>query len=183
MVKISMIAAIGKNRELGEGNKLIWHISSDLKRFKELTVGHPVIMGRRTYESIDRLLPNRTNIIVTRDPNFTVEGAIVVNSIEDSIEKAKNIEETRLRASFAEVATKAEQGSGGRGEIFIIGGAQIYALGIKFADKLYLTKIDAEAPSADAFFPDYSEFKKVVRREEGEENGLKYEFVELAREA
>ena len=172
MVKISMIAAIGKNRELGEGNKLIWHISSDLKRFKELTVGHPVIMGRITYESIDRLLPNRINIIVTRDPDFTVEGAIVVNSVEEAIEKARNTEDIRLRQSF-----------GGQGEIFIIGGAQIYALGIKFADKLYLTKIDAEAPSADASFPDYSEFKKVVRREEGEENGLKYEFVELAREA
>ena len=169
MVKISMIAAIGKNRELGQGNKLIWHISSDLKRFKELTVGYPVIMGRKTFESINRLLPNRTNIIVTRDPDFTVEGAIVVSSIEDSIEKAKNIEETRFR-----------QGFGGQ-EAFIIGGAQIYALGLPYADKLYLTKIDAEAPSADAFFPDYSEFKKVVRREKREENGLKYEFVELER--
>src|SRR3989338_3531079 len=112
MVKISMIAAIGKNRELGEGNKLIWHISSDLKRFKQLTMGHPVIMGRKTFESINRLLPNRINIIVTRDPDFTVEGAIVVNSVEEAIKKARNTQNIIIHHSF-----------GGQGEIFIIGGA------------------------------------------------------------
>lgn len=156
---ISMIAAIGANRELGEGNKLIWHIPSDMKRFKEKTLGHPIIMGRKTYESIGRLLPNRTNIVVTRDPDFKVEGAIICNSIEEAIEKAKG-----------------EQGSD---ETFIIGGAQIYSLAIKYADKLYLTKIYSEAPMADAFFPDYSAFGKVVFRQPGEEDSIQYEFVDL----
>ena len=159
--KISMIAALGKNRELGEGNKLIWKIPSDLKRFQDLTSGHPIIMGRKTYESIGRLLPNRTNIIITRDSNYKIKGAIVVNSIQDAFEKAKN--------------------QPGSDEAFIIGGAQIYTLGMPFANKLYLTKIDDENPDADTFFPDYSEFRKIVRREKKEENGLKYEFIDLER--
>lgn len=158
---ISMIAAIGMNRELGEGSSLIWKIPDDLKRFRVKTSGHPVIMGRKTYESIGRLLPNRSNIIITRDKEYKVEGAIVCNSVEQAIEKAKN-----------------EQGSD---EIFIIGGGQIYDLGIKLADKLYLTLINSQAPMADVFFPDYSEFTKEVFREEHEEDGLQYEFVDLER--
>ncbi len=176
-----MIAAIGRNRELGEGNKLIWNIPSDLQRFREITRGHPVIMGRKTYESIGRLLPDRTNIIITRDENYKVDGALVANSIEDALDKAKKAEGSRLRASFAEVATKAEQGSGEPKEVFIIGGGQIYALGLPYANKLYLTRIDADAPAADAFFPDYSDFKKVIKRESGEENGLKFEYIDLER--
>jgi len=160
-MRISMIAAIGRNRELGRGNKLIWHIPSDIKRFRELTNGHPIIMGRKTYQSINRLLPNRTNIIVSRDQNYKAEGALVANSIEEAIEKAK-----------------LEHGSE---EVFIIGGAQIYSLGMQHANKLYLTIIEAEESSADAFFPDYAEFKKVVFRQKGEENGLKFEFVDLER--
>jgi len=160
-MKISMIAAIGKSRELGKGNKLIWKIPSDLARFHEITRGHPVIMGRKTFESIGRLLPDRTNIIVTRDPDYKVEGAIVSNSIEEAIDKSKT-----------------EPGSN---EIFIIGGAQIYSSAIQYANKLYLTKINAEEPSADAFFPDYSEFKKVVYREAREEDGMEYEFLDIER--
>ena len=160
-MKISMIAAIGKSRELGKGNKLIWRIPSDLTRFREITRGHPVIMGRKTFESIGRLLPDRTNIIVTRDPDYKVEGAIVSNSIEEAIDKSKT-----------------EPGSN---EIFIIGGAQIYSSAIQYANKLYLTKINAEEPSADAFFPDYSEFKKVVYREAREEDGMEYEFLDIER--
>lgn len=160
-MKISMIAAIGKSRELGKGNKLIWKIPSDLARFREITRGHPVIMGRKTFESIGRLLPDRTNIIVTRDPDYKVEGAIVSNSIEEAIDKSKT-----------------EPGSN---EIFIIGGAQIYSSAIQYANKLYLTKINAEEPSADAFFPDYSEFKKVVYREAREEDGMEYEFLDIER--
>jgi len=156
-----MIAALGKNRELGKGNKLIWKIPSDLARFREITRGHPVIMGRKTYESIGRLLPNRTNIIITHDSNYKGEGAIVSNSIEEAIDKSKT-----------------EPGSN---EIFIIGGAQIYSSAIQYADKLYLTKINAEDLAADAFFPDYSEFKKVVHREAREENGLKFEYLDLER--
>lgn len=162
-MKISMIAAIGRNRELGRGNKLIWKIPSDLKRFREITRGHPVIMGRKTYQSINQLLPGRTNIIITRDPDFKIEGAVVVGSLEQAIEKAKT-----------------EPGSD---EIFIIGGAQIYALAMPYADKLYLTIIDAEDSFADAFLPDYFEFKKVLSRESREENGLKFEFLNLEKQA
>lgn len=158
---ISMIAAIGMNRELGEGSSLIWKIPDDLKRFRVKTSGHPVIMGRKTYESIGRLLPNRSNIIITRDKEYKVEGAIVCNSVEQAIEKAKNVP--------------------GSDEIFIIGGGQIYDLGIKLADKLYLTLINSQAPMADVFFPDYSEFTKEVFREAHEEDGLQYEFVDLER--
>ena len=160
-MKVSMVAALGKNLELGKNNKLIWRIPSDLTRFREITRGHPVIMGRKTFESIGRLLPDRTNIIVTRDPDYKVEGAIVSNSIEEAIDKSKT-----------------EPGSN---EIFIIGGAQIYSSAIQYANKLYLTKINAEEPSADAFFPDYSEFKKVVYREAREEDGMEYEFLDIER--
>ena len=154
-----MIAAVGLNRELGYGNQLIWKIPEDMRRFRELTRGHPIIMGRRTYQSINRLLPGRTNIIVTRDPGFKVEGAIICASIEQALEKAK--------------------GEPGSGEIFLIGGAQIYSSAIKLADKLYLTKINAEAPMADVFFPDYSEFEKVVFSEKHNDDGLEYEFINL----
>ena len=156
-----MIAAIGANNELGHGNDLIWKIPDDMKRFKEKTAGHPVIMGRKTYESIGRLLPNRANIIITRDPDFKVEGAIVCSSIEEAIELAKN-----------------EEGSD---EVFIIGGAQIYSLGLPHADKLYITKINSEAPMADTFFPDYSEFKNVAFSEKHNDDGLEYEFIDLER--
>ena len=159
--KISIIAAIGKNRELGKDNKLLWHIPDDLPRFKKLTFGHPIIMGRKTFESIGRPLPNRTNIVVTRDYSYEVEGVIVVHSIEKAIEIAKGIE--NLPAG---------------GEIFVIGGGQIYEQALPFADRLYLTIVDAQA-EADTDFPDYSEFKKTISEEAKEENGLKFKYVIL----
>ncbi len=160
-MKISLIAAIAsKNRALGKDNNLIYKISSDLKRFKEITSGHPVIMGRKTFESIGRLLPNRTNIIVTRDSEYKVEGGEVVHSLDQAIE----------------VAQKSE----GSEEVFVIGGGQIYKESIQKADKLYLTVVEGE-PDADAFFPDYSEFKKVVFEEKHSENGLNYKFLDLER--
>lgn len=166
-MKISMIAAIGKNRELGYGNQLIWKIPRDLERFKKITSGHPIIMGRKTYQSINRLLPNRTNIIITRDPKYEVDGALVVNSIEEAIKIGKKIHNTKYLIHDTE------------NEVFIIGGAQIYALGMPYANKLYLTKIDAENPNADAFFPDYSKFKKVVFLEKHNDDGLEFEFLDL----
>ncbi len=157
---VSMIAAIGKNRELGKNNRLLWHIPEDFKRFKDLTSGHVVIMGRKTYESLPekfRPLPNRTNIIVTRDVGYKIKDAIVCHSIEEAINLAKK------KTS----------------EIFIIGGAQIYDLGIKYADRLYLTLVDKEYPDADAFFPDYSQFKKVITEENHSSGDIKFKFVEL----
>lgn len=160
-MKISMIAAIGENNELGHGNDLIWKIPDDMTRFREKTSGHPVIMGRKTYESIGRLLPNRANIIITRDKDYKVEGAFIVDSIENAIEMAKK--------------------EPGADEIFIIGGAQIYKLGLPLADKLYITKIHAGAPMADTFFPDYSEFKNIEFSQKHNEDGLEYEFIDLTR--
>lgn len=161
---VAAVVAIGKNRELGLGNKLLWHIPEDLQRFKRLTLGHPLIMGRKTFESIvgyvGHPLPGRTNIIVTRDANWKYDGVTVVGSIEEGIEKAKELD---------------------AGEIHIGGGAEIYRQALPYINKLYLTIIDAEA-EADAFFPPYeTEFTKKVFEEEHESNGLKYRFVDFER--
>lgn len=162
--KISIIAAIGKNRELGKGNKLIWNIPEDLRRFRKITKGNPIIMGRKTFESIGRVLPNRYNIVITRDTEFKVGGAVVCSSIEQAIEKA----------------TASAEGSGESRELFIIGGGQIYQQAISLVDKLYLTIIDADF-DADTFFPDYSDFKKVIFEQSGESGGYKYKFLDLER--
>lgn len=157
---ISIIAAIGENRELGKNNKLLWHIKADMEHFKKITNRHPVIMGRKTFASIGKPLPNRVNIVVSRDKNFQAKGVHVFSSLEDAMNFAqtKNLE-----------------------EIFVIGGSSIYTQAIKFADKLYLTLIKAVRPDADAFFPEYSEFKKVINREEKEEGTYKFTFLELER--
>ncbi len=159
---ISIIAVIGKNRELGKDNRLLWHIKEDMVRFKNLTSGQVVIMGRKTYESIpdkNRPLPGRINIVVTRNRAWTPLGCLATHSIEEAIEKAKEFNK----------------------EIFIIGGAQIYNLGIKYADKLYLTLVDKKYPDADAFFPDYSAFKKVVFEEVRRSENLQFKFIELVK--
>lgn len=163
---ISMIAAIGKNRELGKGNDLLWKIPDDLKRFRSITKGHPCVMGRKTFESIvaaiGKPLPDRSNIVVTRDKNWAYEGVVAVDSIEEAIQLAKR--------------------KPGGEEVFIIGGGEIYALGISYADKLYLTLID-DAKEADSFFPEYAAaFKKKVYEEEKVHEGLKYTWVDLVRE-
>ena len=162
--RICAVVAIGRNRELGKNGKLLWHIPEDLKRFKQLTLGHPVIMGRKTFESIVEYiggpLPERTNIVVTRDLSWDYEGGIVAQTLEEAIEKAKEVETE---------------------EIHIGGGAQIYEQALPLIDKLYLTLIDAEG-EADIFFPPYeSQFTKKVFEEEHEWNGIKYRFVDLER--
>lgn len=158
--KISMIAAIASgNRALGKGNKLIYYIPKDLERFKKITTGHPIIMGRKTFESIGHPLPKRTNIIITRDPEYFVEGAKVTRSLDEAINEASKKEKE---------------------EIFIIGGGQIYKEAIQLADKLYLTIIE-DNPEADTFFPSYSEFKKVVFEEKHKSNNLRYKFLDLER--
>lgn len=159
---ISIIAAISENRAIGKSNKLLWHISKDMQRFKQLTLRHPVIMGRTTFASLGKLLPERLNIIVTRDKNYQADGCIIAHSLEEAIDIAKS--------SFAK-ATKDK-------EIFIIGGGQIYEQGIKFADKLYLTIVKGNF-EADTFFPDYSRFKKVIFKQEGQNSQYQYTFLEL----
>jgi len=157
--KISIIAAVTQNRAIGKGNKLLWHIGEDLKRFKKITFGHPVIMGRKTFESIGKPLPYRTNVVVTHHEYFKVSDVIVAHSLEEAVKAAASIES---------------------GEIFIIGGGQIFEQGIKYADKLYLTVVEGEY-EADAFFPDYSEFKNVVYEKQSRSEGYKYKFLELER--
>ena len=154
---ISIIAAIGTNRELGKNNKLLWHIPDDLKHFKRLTSGHPVIMGRKTYESIGRPLPDRINIIITKNSIYSVSNCIVVHSLKDALEIAKEKEKE---------------------EIFIIGGGQIYKEAINMADKLYLTKVDASY-DADTYFPNYSRFKNIISSQKGKSENIGYEFVDF----
>lgn len=163
--QIAAVVAIGRNRELGKDGKLLWHIPDDLKRFKCLTEGHPIIMGRKTFDSIVGYvggpLPKRTNIVVTRDTSWSYEGVFVVHSLEAAIKKAKN--------------------SPGADEIHIGGGAELYKQALPMIDKLYLTLIDAKA-DADSFFPQYEkEFTKKTFEERHEWKGLKYRFVDLER--
>ena len=131
---ITIIAAIGKNNELGKDNQLLWHLPEDLKYFKKMTMGHPIIMGRKTYESIGKPLPNRTNIVVSRKEDWFEEGILIVPSIKDAIKHAKKINE----------------------QIFIIGGGNIYEQTIDLADCLKITQVDFQT-KADAFFPKIDE--------------------------
>ncbi len=159
---LSLIAAIGKNRELGYQNKLLFDIPKDMAHFKEMTSGHTVIMGRKTFESIGRALPNRVNIVVSRDASFAAsEGVIKVDSVERALEEAKKYEEE---------------------ETFVIGGAQIYEQFLPFADKLYLTVVDKDVKDADAFFPEYDkEFTKIISSRGDSDNGHNFTFIELER--
>lgn len=154
-----MIAAIGENRELGKDNKLLFEIPEDMKMFRETTRGKPVIMGRKTAEHLVQFythgpLPGRQNIVITRDTQYELDGFTVVHSMEDAIEEA----------------TSADTD-----EIFIIGGAEIYALGLSLADRLYLTVVEGKY-DADAFFPEYSMFKKIVSARKSMGNGFTYTF-------
>ena len=153
-----MIAALGKNNVIGVDNKLPWKLSADLKRFKAITSGKPVIMGRKTFESIGRPLPNRTNIIITRDKNYRADGCVIVNSAEEALNAAKENE-----------------------EVMIIGGAQIYAEFLPKSNKMYLTVIEKEF-EGDAYFPEYNDHEwKIIHKEDHEDDGLRYSFVDLER--
>ena len=135
IMSVSIIAAVGKNLELGKGNDLIWRFKEDMKFFKETTTGSTVIMGRKTFESLPRALPNRRNIVVSKNKSFKAEGAEVVSSIKEALELA------------------------GDDNIFVIGGAKIYEQFLSVADKLYLTEIDAECSDADVYFPEFDKNK------------------------
>lgn len=161
---IAAVVAIGRNRELGKGEKLLWHIPEDLKRFKALTLGHPVIMGRKTFESIVGYiggpLPGRPNIVVTRNPGWTYEGVTVCQTLEEAVQRAKTLDQE---------------------EIHIGGGAQLYEQALPIIDKLYLTLIDAEG-DADSFFPSYKDqFTRVTFEESHEWKGIKYKWVDVER--
>lgn len=158
--KISIIVAIaGKKRVIGKKGSLPWYIPEELKRFRGITSGHPIIMGRKTHESIGRVLPGRTNIVITRDAQYSAPGCSVVHSLDEAI--------------------KVAEGKEGSEEIFIIGGGEIYQQALLKADRLYVTVIDKEI-EGDVFFPDYSGFKNIVSQSEPQENeGFRYTFLTL----
>ena len=151
---ISIIAAIGKNRELGRGNDLIWHIKEDLKNFKNLTMGKYIVMGKNTYESLPKHLEGRKYIVLSSSLS-EIENCLLFNDFNKLLEFIKNVDE----------------------EVMIIGGSSIYKLFLPFADKLYLTEIDSEE-KADVYFPDFNKKDyecNVVST--NEVDGLKYSFV------
>ena len=150
---ITLIVAMGKNREIGKENQLLWHLPKDLKHFKELTSGHPIIMGRKTYESIGKPLPNRTNIVISRKNDWFEEGILIVGSIKEAVKFAKKIDE----------------------EVFVIGGGNIYEQTIDLADKLEVTLVDAVL-DADTFFPKINEKIWQKTNEERHQKDEKNEF-------
>jgi len=157
--KISIIVAHDDKLGIGKNNQLLFRISQDLKRFKKLTMGHPIIMGRKTHQSIGRPLPGRTNIIITRNQIFKAPGCQIVHSLEAALKLAKQ---------------KDNQ------EIFIIGGGQIYqqALDQDLVDKLYITQVQGNY-QAEIFFPDYSKFKKIVSQKTGQEGDYQFTYLIL----
>ena len=163
--RLAMIWAMSKNRVIGRDNKMPWHLSADLKYFKAVTLGKPVIMGRRTFDSIGRPLPGRTNIVVTRQPDYQADGAVTVHAVEAAIAEGRRAAE----------ATGAD-------EVMVIGGAEIYALMLERARRLYVTEIDARY-DGDAFFPDFDRARWVeTSRERHESSGdgqPAYSFVVL----
>lgn len=166
-VLVSMIVAMAKNRAIGIENRLPWHIPEDLKYFKAVTMGKPIIMGRKTYESIGRPLPGRANIVVTRNSAYAPEGVTVVNSVAEALGCAKKAAE-----SVAET------------EVFIIGGEQLYRESLPFAEKIYLTEIEIEL-EGDAFFPiiNSAEWRELSRQKNVSEgrDRLPFSFVTLGR--
>ena len=158
-IMISIISAIGKNNEIGKKNGLLWNLPADMKHFREVTSGHTVIMGQKTFESIGRPLPNRRNIVITLDKNYLHHGVDIVYSPKelDALSDKKT-------------------------ENFIIGGGQIYKLFIDKTDKLYITHVDAEFPDADTFFPeiDKNKWEKIKSEKHLKDDLNKYdlEFTE-----
>ncbi len=157
---VSMIVAKGINNEIGADNNLLWHIPSDLKFFKETTMGKSIIMGRKTFQSLPKALPGRKNIVISRNADFEAPGATVVTDTEAA-----------LRESETE-------------EVFIIGGASIYEAFFPLSSKLYITEVDFTSEKADVFFPevDLSEWNREVLKE-GEENNLTFRHVMYTKKA
>lgn len=155
---VTIIAAVGRNKALGKNNDLIWHLPADLRRFKEVTRGHHVIMGRKTFESLGKPLPHRTNIIVSRNSNYKADGCVVVGSLEEALKEAHSDPNP-----------------------YILGGAQIYEQALEVADRMDLTLVHEDF-EADAFFPDFSDenWEETGRQDfkKDEKNPYDYSFVQ-----
>lgn len=157
--RVSIIVAMDEKRGIGKKNTIPWHVPGELKRFKEITMPHPMIMGRKTFESIGKVLPGRPHFIITRDTNYNVAGATICHSLDEAINKAKELDGE---------------------EIFIIGGGEIFKLAMPYVDRLYVTRIKGDY-GADVFFPDYSEFKKNISQQDMETERYRYTFFILER--
>lgn len=154
---VSLIAAMGRNRVIGKDNFLPWKLPEDMKRFKEITSGKPVIMGRKTFESIGKPLPNRLNIIITHDKNYKAEGCAVAHSLGQALKSAE-----------------------GNEEAMVIGGEQIFREFLPKADRMYLTLIDCDF-EGDAHFPEYNENEWKEVKRDGRKGDYKFVFVDLER--
>lgn len=150
---ITIIAAAGENNELGKNNDLVWHLPDDFKRFKQLTTGHYIIMGRKTFESFPKPLPNRTHVVITRNTNYQNEDAIIVSSLEEAIEVSKDDSNP-----------------------YIIGGGEIYKLSLPYAHKIELTRVHGTF-EADTFFPEFSEKEWNLAKKEFHEKDEKHQYA------
>ena len=159
---IAIIVAVAENNVIGKDNQLIWHLPADLRHFKQKTMGHPMIMGRKTFEAIGKPLPGRTTIIVTRQTDFKVEGCLVVHSVEEAIAKGKELDE----------------------QISVVGGAEIYKQALPFVDTIYLTRVH-HTFEGDTYFPELQDedWEQVSEEyhEPDEKNNYSYTFLELRR--
>ena len=155
-MKISIIAAIGSNNELGRDNDLIWRLPNDLKFFKSVTTGHTVLMGKNTFWSLPKVLPNRTNIVITHSDEKFPDEVVIYNSIESFLNDYRDRDD----------------------EVFIIGGASIYKQFIDMAENLYLTEIEASCPDASVYFPEFNkeDYDKSIIGS-NEDNGISYKHV------
>ena len=160
---LKILVAFDENRVIGKNNALIWHLPADLKRFKALTTGHVIIMGRKTFESIGRPLPNRTTIVISRQQDLQIDGIILAHSVEEAILKAKSIT---------------------RDDIFIVGGAEIYALSMPLADEILVTQLH-DIFEGDAYFPaNAPELWEVAETERGvtdEQNAYQFSYLTYRR--
>lgn len=183
---ISIIVAIDKQNAIGRKNQLLWHLPADLKYFKEKTLGHPVIMGDKTFESIGRPLPNRRNMVVTLLKDYKVpEGVELYNDLGALLQGLKESESVKADGVKIKDVKAAENGAKAEEEYFVIGGASVYRFAFDFADKLYITQIDAIAEDPDAFFPKIDpkvwDLSSVSEQQYDEENNLIFRFLQYIR--
>ena len=150
---ITIIAAAGSDNELGKDNDLVWHLPDDFKRFKQLTTGHHIIMGRKTFESFPKPLPNRTHVVITRNKNYKKEGALVVNSMQEAIEIAREDPQP-----------------------FIIGGGEIYKIGLEYAAKIELTRVQGNF-DADTYFPEIPKKEWLLKEEVFHDKDERHEYA------
>ena len=159
---IAIVVAVAENNVIGKDNQLIWHLPADLRFFKNLTMGHPILMGRKTFESIGKPLPGRTTVIITRQPDFEAPGCIVVNSVDAAISEAQTIDQ----------------------DVYIIGGAEIYKQALAKTDTIYLTRVH-HTFEGDTFFPELDEndweMISEEKHEPDEKNKYSYSFITLKR--